>query len=347
MKKLFIISNESIYKNDSNEYLCDNLDMKSTPEGLASSFEINIIARKSKHVRCHTIKTDKINLSNSIFSFLKDVMKSLKNEESKYLMISITPYTFLACIFLRLFKKKPIVYLRSDGYGEYKAILGFLGPIIYHFMFSITSMISHLISCRKYILKNKKGDLVSPSQLDESWFNNTVDVNFDQIKLLYVGRIKIEKGIYSLLDIIKKTNIELSLSIVGAEKNYSQIYKDIRWTFQNNVSIYEIERNKKKLIKFYDNHNIFILPSFTEGHPMALLEALARKRPVIIFEEIKHVVGDNKGIFVSKRNSNSLIETISHIKINYKAIIKQMDQNKLPTNKNFIKEFENLISNLH
>ena len=347
MKKLFIISNESIYKNDNNEYLCDNLDMKSTPEGLARNFEVNIIARKSKHVRCHKINTDKINLSISIFSFLKDVMKSLKNKESKYLIISISPYTFLACIVLRLFKKKPIVYLRSDGYGEYKAILGFLGPIIYHFMFTITAMISHLISCRKYILKNKKGDLVSPSQLDESWFNNTVDANFDRIKLLYIGRIKIEKGIYSLLDIIKNTSNELSLSVVGAERNYQKKHKDIRWTFQNNVNVYEIERNKKKLIKFYDNHNIFILPSFTEGHPMALLEALARKRPVIVFEEIKHVVGDKKGIFVSKRNLNSLIEKINHIKTNYKAISKQMDQNKLPTNKDFIKEFENLISNSH
>ena len=41
MKKLFIISNESIYKNENNEYFCDNLDIKSTPEGLGSSFEIN------------------------------------------------------------------------------------------------------------------------------------------------------------------------------------------------------------------------------------------------------------------------------------------------------------------
>ena len=48
------------------------------------------------------------------------------------------------------------------------------------------------------------------------------------------------------------------------------------------------------LIKFYDDHNIFILPSFTEGHPMALLEALARSRPVIIFDEIKHVIGNKK-----------------------------------------------------
>ena len=84
------------------------------------------------------------------------------------------------------------------------------------------------------------------------------------------------------------------------------------------MNVYEIENNKQKLIKFYDDHNIFILPSFTEGHPMSLLEALARKRPVIIFEEIKHVVGNKKGIFVSKRNSNSLIETINYIKKNYK-----------------------------
>ena len=238
---------------------------------------------------------------------------------------------------MKLFGKKPIIYLRSDGYGEYKAIFGFLGPIIYHFMFTITSMFSHLISCRKYILKNKKGNVVSPSQIDESWLNNKININFDKIKLLYVGRIKTEKGIYSLLDIIKNNN-EISLSILGAEKNSLQNIN------QNNVNVYEIENNKQKLIKFYDDHNIFILPSFTEGHPMALLEALARNRPVIIFEEIKHVVGDKKGIFVSKRNLGSLIETIKYIKKNYKEINKQMEQNKLVTNKEFIKEFENLIS---
>jgi len=208
-------------------------------------------------------------------------------------------------------------------------------------------MVSHLISCRKYILKNKKGDLVSPSQLDESWFNNTVDKNFDQIKLLYIGRIKIEKGIYSLIDMMKGQDSETYLSIVGAERNYTQIYKDIQWTFQRNVTVYEMETSKQKLIKFYDDHNIFILPSFTEGHPMALLEALARKRPVIIFEEIKHVIGDKKGIFVSKRNSHSLAETIDYIKKNYRKICEQMGQNKLPNHKDFIKEFGNLISNSH
>ena len=43
-----------------------------------------------------------------------------------------------------------MVYLRSDGFGEYKAILGKIGPFIYHIMFSITGMISNLASCREY-----------------------------------------------------------------------------------------------------------------------------------------------------------------------------------------------------
>ena len=49
----------------------------------------------------------------------------------------------------------------------------------------------------------------------------------------------------------------LSLSIVGAEKNSSDKI------VQNNVNIYEVESNEQNLIKFYDDHNIFILPSFS------------------------------------------------------------------------------------
>ena len=81
------------------------------------------------------------------------------------------------------------------------------------------------------------------------------------------------------------------------------------------------------------------LPSLTEGHPMVLLEALARRRPVVIFNEIKHVIGSKKGIFVSKRNFINFYETLSYIKKNYKKIQKDMQKNKLPTNKEFNEKF--------
>ena len=339
MQKLFIISNESIYENN-NKYFCDNIDLKSTPEGLNTNFEVNLIARKSKAERAFNINLKNIKIFSSIFSFIFTILSSTKNKNSKYLIISISPYTFLACIFLKLFGKFPIIYLRSDGYGEYKAILGFIGPVIYHLMFVISCSISNLISCRKYILKGRSGKIVSPSQLDSEWFNNIKEKKIENIKLLYVGRIRVEKGVFSLIKLIKEKN-NISLTVVGEEKNTTNIIN------QNNVIVKKNENNKEKLIKFYDDHDIFILPSFTEGHPMALLEALARRRPVIIFDEIKHVIGDNKGIFVSKRNYESLLETINNIKNNYQTIQEEMKQNNLPTNKEFIKQMANIISNLN
>ena len=57
---------------------------------------------------------------------------------------------------------------------------------------------------------------------------------------------------------------------------------------------------------------------------MVLLEALARRRPVVIFDEIKHVIGDKKGIFVTKRNFLSFLGTLNNIKKNYKKIQKDM-----------------------
>ena len=334
-KKLFIFSNESILSHEG-KFFCNNIDLKTTPEGLNKKFEINLFGRKTKKNRSHEIKIKKTKIFSNIFSYISSVIKSTKQEDAKYLIISISPYTFIVSIFLRIFGKKPIVYLRSDGFGEYKSILGKIGPAIYYIMFSITCSISNLISCRDYILRGKKGKIINPSQLDSTWLRQPKNTEVRNFKLLYVGRFKVEKGIFSLIDLIKNKK-DISLTIVGAEKGVSLNLN------QSNVKIFQQQSNKLKLIKYYDDNNIFILPSFTEGHPMVLLEALARRRPVIIFEDIRHVIGDKKGIFVSKRNFVNLLGTLNHIKKNYKKIQNEMRKNKLPTNKEFIDKFGKLI----
>ncbi len=334
-KKLFIFSNESIFFQEG-KYFCDNIDLKSSPEGLNKKFEVNLFGRVSYKKRAHEIKLKKVKTFSNIFSYLTEVIKNSKIENTKFLVISISPYTFLICIFLRIFGKTPMVYLRSDGYGEYNSILGSFGKLFYHFMFSLTSIISKLISCRNYILRGKRGKVIFPSQLDSVWFKKPKSQEIKNFKLLYVGRIRVEKGIFSLANLIKNKR-DISLTIVGAEKNTS--YK----INQSNVNIQLTQSNKLRLIKYYDDHDIFVLPSFTEGHPMVLLEALARRRPVIIFNEIEHVIGDKKGIFVAKRNFLNFFGTLNYIKKNYKKIQKEMMKNKLPTNKEFIEEFVKAI----
>ena len=335
-KRLFIFSNESIFT-EKGKFFCDNLDLKSTPEGLSKKFEVNLFGRKSNKKRAHEIKVKNIKIFSNIFSYISSVIKASKNPETKFLIISISPYTFFVSLFIRLFGKSPIIYLRSDGFGEYKAILGKIGPIIYYLMFSIATSISNIISVRNYILRGKKGTVIHPSQLDSNWLRKTKIPDLRKFKLLYVGRIRPEKGILSFVSLIKNKR-DISLTIVGAEKDAS--YK----INQSNVSLHQNQTSKNKLIKFYDDHNIFVLPSYTEGHPMVMLEALARRRPVIIFQEIEHVIGKKKGVFVSKRNFINFLGTLNHIKKNYKKIQKEIIKNKLPTNKEFIEQLTKSIN---
>ena len=333
---LYLISNEKISQNDEMLF-CDNLDMKSTPEGLNKYFDVKVFARKSKVNRSLRLDLKSVKIFSNIFSYVFEVIKSSKHNNSKFLIISLTPFTFLAGISLILFGRKPYLYLRSDGYNEYKIILGIFGKFIYHLMFIIITRFSILISCREYILAGKKGLVVSPSQLDSIWYQNHVVPTTSEIKLIYVGRIKKEKGIFSLLKLIKDQT-KINLTIVGASEEDTKIIN------QSNVKILKIIKDKKELINLYDKNNITILPSYTEGYPMVILESLSRLRPVIIFKEIEHVVENRKGIFISNRDYSSLFEKINHIIINYKSIQESMKLNKLPDNESFINQLKEILT---
>ena len=77
---------------------------------------------------------------------------------------------------------------------------------------------------------------------------------------------------------------------------------------------------------------------------MVLLEALARRRPVIIFDDIRHVIGRKKGVFATKRNFSNFLNTLNYIKKNLKKTQKELTKNKLPTNKNFIEKLIKVIN---
>ena len=335
MDQLVIINNESVY-NDNNLFFCDNIDIKSIPEGLSKNIEVSMILRKSNIKRSHQINLSKIILASNIFTFLFNIFKTFKKKETNYLLISITPYTFFAYLLLFIFRKKVFLYLRSNGYKEYKVIFGFIGPLIYHVMYVFVTFKTNIIVCEKKLVNKKKNNLVYPSQLDVNWLKNIKEPLLDKPRLLYVGRIKVEKGIFSLIEIMEKMIDDVKLSIVGKPKSPKLRNRKINYLGYAN--------NADSLRKIYDDHNIFILPSFTESHPQALDESLARKRPVILFDEISHVIQNRHGVFVSKRNVKSLTQVIEFIMSNYSNIQTTMEKNKLPTKQKFISEMTNILS---
>ena len=330
---LVIIDNEKISKKG-NSFYCDNFEVKIS-EDFEKVFNVTVIARKSKINRASQINLEKIEIASNIFSFLFNIFKTFKKNKTNYLIIAINPYTFFACLFLLLFRKKIFVYLRSDGHEEYKAILGFVGPIIYNLMFQIVTFKTNVITCQKRLFTKGKSDIVFPSELNSFWIDNKQAPLLDKPRLLYVGRVKVEKGIFSLLKIFDQIKIDSELSIVGRAEDANSNNKRVSFV----GPVYD----SASLIKIYDNHNIFILPSFTEAHPKVIDESLARIRPVIIFDEINHIIQNRKGIFVSKRNAESLLETINFIMKNYQNIQESMLENKLPTKQEFISQMSNIL----
>ena len=96
---LAIISNEKTQQK-SNKFLCDNIDLKSIPEGLSEYFDIELFLRKSKIDReSHEINLKKIFLSSGILSLLYKIWSRSKINK-KYLLISLSPYTFFASLLL-------------------------------------------------------------------------------------------------------------------------------------------------------------------------------------------------------------------------------------------------------
>ena len=82
MQKLIIVTNESIF-NNGQYFFCDNLDLKSTPEGLANFFDVNLIGRNSKIKRNHSIKLSNTGRYESIDQQMSAIRKINKELSSR------------------------------------------------------------------------------------------------------------------------------------------------------------------------------------------------------------------------------------------------------------------------
>lgn len=330
MTKIVVFSNDKIHHE--NKIISSNYnDTINILESINQNFEVLIFSRKSNKKQNFFFQENKQITVNKLFNFFK-----IKN--FKLLIISLTPRNFINFLIFNFFHKnfQAFLLLRSNGQLEYKAKFGFVGAYIYQMMLNIISKYLKIISVSKHITEKKIDFILHPSEITENWLVNHKKPNLKLPKLLYFGRYKEEKGFFFLIDIFKKIKINLQLTIAGDKYKIRKKEKNI--TILNEIL------DQKKIIELYDDHNIFILPSYTEGAPKVILESLARLRPVIIFEDIGHLKFDYHGIFVCQRNYISLQNQIEYIIRNYLIIQNEIKKNILPTRKEFQKKIRQILN---
>ena len=256
MKKIYLISNDKIWISKKN-YTSNN-DLNNILSCLTSDYKIELISRKSKKKYDYLI--------DEKFNFCE--LGNIDDKNLNILMISITPFNFFVLIKMIFFKKKikGFVFLRSDGFLEYKIRYGFFGYILYFAMFHIIKTKLKVISVSNKFNQVKVQNVLHPSELTDDWFaekKNNTEIKTD---FLYVGRFKKEKGVYYLTKIFKENFSQYKLTIAGTEK------KSINEKFyNNNIEFIGPIIQSSDLIDLYDSTRIFILPSFTEGFPKVIL----------------------------------------------------------------------------
>ncbi|MBD1162845.1 glycosyltransferase family 4 protein [Pelagibacterales bacterium SAG-MED12] len=312
--KIYIISNDKIFKDENGFLYGPNNDLDNIVTSLKVKFEVNLIVRKTK--KKNNFKLSKVKIFD----------KKKFEKDMKILMISLSPYNFLKLFYLVYIKNINIsghIYFRSDGFLEYKYRYGWLGYYIYFLMFSFVKKRLNFISCSNNFTHINNQSLVFPSEIDNEWLIERNEPSLDTIRFLYVGRYTYDKGGFFLKDLFQlNTKNNFHFTIVGFEKKVFDKKENSSFTFHGLIS------DKKELIKIYDNCNIFLLPSYIEGFPKVINECLARQRPVIIFDEIDYVINKREGIFKCKRDIDELFRLSNYIIDNYEKIQTKMMSNK-------------------
>lgn len=272
--------------------------------------------------------------------------------------------------FIRFARKngiKTIVFFRGWDLWAEKKTERYLW--LFKFFFFKTSTIIALTEHTKKIIKNwgYKGKILLETTLVDKALINDISEEYirkkytplkNSINLLYLSRVETRKGIYELIDAFKElqkaiTNNSFSLQICGDGFELENIVKKIKEQELSNITISGFISGEKK-IEAYKNADIFVFPSYGEGMPNAVLEAMGFGLPVIttpvggvkdFFEN------DKNGYFIEIKSSMDITKKIRFLLANPNNIVTIALNNYQKANKVFrsdivAKRIENIFENV-
>ena len=175
----------------------------------------------------------------------------------------------------------------------------------------------------KYKNKSKSIELVKTTTLREEDFYKKPSITFqDPIRLLFTGRIEPAKGLIELLEAGKRLiddGKNIQIDIVGWENNPQKPFEKKLITYakllgiSNNITFHGKKKLGPDLNQYYRNSDIYVLPSYHEGFPRTIWEAMANSLPVVATKVggISFFLKSKKhAILIEPKNSNAIAKAI-------------------------------------
>lgn len=227
----------------------------------------------------------------------------------------------------KMFKKKTIFHIHGSEFdkfydGSNSLIKFFISKSLNYSDIVIVLSLKWKKYSKKIISRNNIIILKNFVNLsDISCYNNKIidifqHLNNNMIKVLFIGGVAAKrKGFYDVLrtiPIILESNKNIFFIFINCKhlNGISNILNKEDFSSHIKFLGYVIEDEKKRLFHFSD---IFILPSYAEGLPITMLEAMAAKLPVIATSvgAIPEVIIDGmNGFIINVGNYKMLAEKI-------------------------------------
>ena len=109
-------------------------------------------------------------------------------------------------------------------------------------------------------------------------------VDDEKVHFLFMGEIGQRKGVFDILRAMSKHRDELLGKIelrIGGNRNEEQLKKMINDNHLEDMIVFEGWVGGEKKLRLLNWADVFILPSFNEGLPISILEAMSYAHPII------------------------------------------------------------------
>lgn len=140
--------------------------------------------------------------------------------------------------------------------------------------------------------------------------------------VIFLGWCVKTKGIEELLSAwisIESQYPDWVLKIVGPYDTEYQ--KELEQKYHSNSIVFEGEKEHEEALDILSKSEVFILPSYTEGFPNAVLEAMSLGKPIIATDvgAIAEMLSDNSGVVIPPKDADAIKQ----------ALIKILDDERL------------------
>ena len=314
--------------------------------GVVSLFETLVLNKESYIDYFHFHKKNEKNKLYRNIDFILNCLRFIKVVRS-YDVVHVNPTMDFKCFFrdsyfiliAKFFNKKTIVYWHGwHETVENKIKSNYLLERIFIRTFGSVDLVVVLgiIFEKKLRALGTKAKIVIESNTANNNFQSPLKpkelFNKNKINILFISRIEKEKGIYIAFETLKylRKKNEVQLLIVGIGNELVNAKKYVEINSFKNVQFLGYLTNQSKH-ECLSNADIMFFPSFNEGMPIVLLEAMLYGLPIVsrnVGGIPDWIINGENGFLTDSKDPECFAEIIDRI-LNDEHLYKMISENNI------------------